>query len=64
VPVERSELSSMAKTIEDLAKRVASMGDAAQASRDDQVAHELYAVERALIGAARRITRLIAPERP
>lgn len=64
MPVERSELSSIAKTIEDLAKRVASMGDAAHATRDDQSAQELYAVERALVGATRRIVRLIGPSRP
>jgi hypothetical protein len=64
VPVERSELSSISKTIEDLAKRVASMGDAAQSEKDDASAHELYAVERSLIGATRRIARLIEPPRP
>lgn len=53
----------MSKTIEDLAKRVASMGDAAQADRDDATAHELYAVERSLIVATRRIARLIEPQR-
>jgi hypothetical protein len=63
VPVERSELSSMSKAIEDLAKRVAAMGDAAQAARDDAIAHELYAIERSLIGATRRIARLIGPGR-
>jgi hypothetical protein len=63
VPVERSELSSIAKTIEDLAKRVASMGDAAQAERDDATAHDLYAVERSLVGATRRIARLIETAR-
>jgi hypothetical protein len=62
VPIERSELSSMSKTIEDLAKRVASMGDAAQATRDDATAHELYSIERSLIGATRRIARLIEPD--
>ncbi|MGA8296162.1 MAG: hypothetical protein WB770_03890 [Acidimicrobiales bacterium] len=61
--VERSELSSMAKTIEDLAKRVSQMGDAAQAARDDATAHELYSVERSLIGATRRIARIIGKGR-
>lgn len=61
--VERSELTSMAKTIEDLAKRVASMGDAAQAARDDSTAQDLYAVERSLLGATRRIARIIEPGR-
>ncbi|MGB9111324.1 MAG: hypothetical protein WCF24_01195 [Acidimicrobiales bacterium] len=61
--IERSELSSISKTVEDLAKRVASMGDAAQAARDDSTAHELYAIERALIGATRRIARLLEPGR-
>ncbi len=61
--VERSELSSMSKTIEDLAKRVASMGDAAHAAHDDATAHELYAIERSLIGTTRRIARLIEPHR-
>lgn len=59
MPVERSELSSMSKTIEDLAKRIAAMGDAAQAVRDDATAHDLYSVERSLVGATRRIARII-----
>ena len=59
MPVDHSELSSIVKTIDDLAKRVAQMGDGAHAEHDDGSATELYAVERALNGATRRITRLI-----
>ena len=59
MPVDLSELSSMAKTIEDLTRRITRMGDEAHSRHDDGSAAELYAAERSLAGATRRIARLI-----
>ncbi|MGD0742417.1 MAG: hypothetical protein ABSA31_03895 [Acidimicrobiales bacterium] len=59
MPVDYSELASMAESIEALARRVGKMGDAAKARKEDETAAELYAVERALAGATRRLSRLI-----
>jgi len=59
MPVDYSELASMAESIEALARRVGKMSDAAKARKEDETAAELYAVERALAGATRRLSRLI-----
>jgi hypothetical protein len=58
VPVDYSELASIAESTEALARRVAKMGDAAKVLKDDETATELYTVERALLGATRRLSRL------
>jgi hypothetical protein len=63
VPVDYSELASIVDSIEALARRVTKMGDAARVLKDDGTASELYAVERALAGAARRLSRLIKATR-
>ncbi|MGD0344533.1 MAG: hypothetical protein ABSB55_06195 [Acidimicrobiales bacterium] len=63
MPVDFSELASMAESMDALARRVGKMGDAAKAEKKDESAAELYAVERALAGATRRLKRLIGAER-
>ncbi|HXZ83338.1 MAG TPA: hypothetical protein VED84_06300 [Acidimicrobiales bacterium] len=63
MPVDYSELTSMAESIDALARRVAKMGDAAKGQKNDDTAAELYAVERALAGAMRRLNRLIRATR-
>jgi hypothetical protein len=63
MPVDRSELSSISKTLEELARRVARMGEEAHARQDEGPATELFAVERALSGATRRLGRLIEERR-
>jgi hypothetical protein len=57
--IDLSQLSSIAKTLEELTQRVARMGDDAHARHDDGTATELFAAERSISGATRRITRLI-----
>lgn len=52
-----AELSSLSSTLKDLTDRVTSMAEAAQAKGDDDMAHELFAVERSLGGALRRLRR-------
>jgi hypothetical protein len=53
-----AELSSIASSLEQLARRVALMAEAALADRQETAAAELVAVERALMGAERRLARL------
>jgi hypothetical protein len=56
-----SELSSMASTLEQLTRRFSSLADQAIARKQDDVAADLLAVERALTGAQRRLVRLLSP---
>jgi hypothetical protein len=55
---DRSELSSLTATLEELLRRVTEMADRA-ASDDDEASRELVALERALSGALRRMRRLV-----
>lgn len=56
---DAAELSSMSSTITQLARRVASMAAAATAAGSEETAAELYAIERSLSGAERRMARLV-----
>ena len=57
----RAELSSLATALGDLTRRVAGMAEEAAAQRDEELSGELFAVERALRGAGRRLDRVVAP---
>jgi hypothetical protein len=59
-PSELAELSSIAASLEQISRRVTALADAAAAAKRDEVAVNLIAVERALIGAVRRLERLLA----
>jgi hypothetical protein len=63
MPADRSELSSIATLLDQLTARISAMGESAQRDKEDAVANELFAIERALVGAGRRISRLFAPQR-
>jgi hypothetical protein len=52
-----AELSSLSSTLKELNDRVSAMAEAAQASGNEDMARELFAVERALFGALRRLGR-------
>ncbi len=52
-----AEISSLSSTLQELNDRVTSMAEAAQSLGDNDMAHELFAVERALGGALRRLRR-------
>jgi hypothetical protein len=54
----RPEISSIATTLEELARRI---GGLAESSDDEELAGELYGVERALSGALRRLRKLTDP---
>ena len=52
-----AELSSLSSTLKELNDRVSAMAEAAQASGNEDMARELFAVERSLDGALRRLRR-------
>lgn len=51
-----SELSSLASALDELTKRVVSIAERYGRSGRDDLAAELYAAERALVGAGRRLS--------
>jgi hypothetical protein len=53
-----AELSSLATALDELTRRVTEQADAAQTRREAETARELFAIERALNGANRRLSRL------
>ncbi|MGO8870257.1 MAG: hypothetical protein ACLQPH_02445 [Acidimicrobiales bacterium] len=55
-----AELSSLATALDELTRRVTAHADAADAAKDEETAKELFAVERALTSANRRLARLSA----
>jgi hypothetical protein len=52
-----AEISSLSSTLKELNDRVTAMAEAAQAKGDEDMAHELFSVERSLGGALRRLRR-------
>jgi hypothetical protein len=54
----RAELRSLASTLDEVTARVTSQAEAARTAQRDDLAAELFAVERALTGALRRLRRL------
>ena len=52
-----AEISSLSSTLAELHERVTAMAEGALARGDEDMAHELIAVERALGGALRRLRR-------
>src|SRR5664280_2057009 len=53
-----AELSSLATALDELTRRVTVHADAANAAKDEETARELFAIERALNSANRRLARL------
>jgi hypothetical protein len=53
-----AELSSLVSALDELTRRVTAHAEAAHAGKDEEAARELFAVERALSGATRRLARL------
>lgn len=56
---ERAELSSISSTLNQLTQRITTLGEAASTRKDERVASELFAIERSLVAAARRLDRLV-----
>lgn len=53
------ELSSISSTLEQLVQRVSGLAEAARQAKDEDVARELFEVERSLAGAQRRLGRML-----
>jgi hypothetical protein len=60
-PTMRAELSSLASALAELTRRISAMAEQAAAAEDDELSSELFAAERALRGAQRRLERLTVP---
>jgi len=56
--VTRAELSSLSSTLDELTRRVSSLAEEAAAADADDLATELFGIERALSGALRRLRKL------
>jgi hypothetical protein len=52
-----AEISSLSSTLAELHDRVTALAESSLANGDEDMAHELIAVERALGGALRRLRR-------
>ena len=52
-----AEIGSLATTLEELTKRVSSLAETAE-HEDEELAAELFGIERALSGALRRLRKL------
>lgn len=59
--VSAAEISSVATSLDELAKRVTTLAEQARLSETDEAAAELFNVERSLQGALRRLRRLERP---
>jgi hypothetical protein len=62
MPASSAELSSIATALDELTRRLVAIADQAASEHDDETASELFAVERALKGAGRRLLRLTSPK--
>lgn len=59
MPDPLAELSSMSTVLEDLTARVAAIADTYRGDRRDDMATQLDEVERALLGAKRRLRQVL-----
>ena len=58
MPASSAELSSLATALDELTRRVTVHAEAADAAKDEETARELFAIERSLASANRRLARL------
>lgn len=56
---DRAELSSLFSSLDHLTRRVTALAEGAAAEKDERVSSELFAVERSLVTAARRLEKLV-----
>ncbi len=63
MPSPIAELSSVATALDELARRVTTIAESYAGARRDDLASELYQVERALAGAGRVLAKVVAGER-
>jgi hypothetical protein len=60
--VQRSELAAVHSSLDELLRRVTSLAESARAE-DEDLATELFTVERSLNGALRRLRRIVGSTR-
>ena len=58
-----AELSSLATALDELTRRITVHADAADVDKDEETARELFAIERSLNSANRRLARLSDAQR-
>lgn len=58
--LDAAQLSSLSSALEDLTQRITALADGYQGSPREDVAADLYEVERQLQGAHRRLRTLVA----
>jgi uncharacterized protein Yka (UPF0111/DUF47 family) len=56
---DRSELSALANTLDDLASRVVAVADRYRGSNRPDIADGLYEAERSLVTASRQLERVV-----
>ncbi|HEY1734034.1 MAG TPA: hypothetical protein VGL60_07885 [Acidimicrobiales bacterium] len=54
----RAEISAIHSSLDDVLRRITALAESARADDDEELAGELFGVERALTGANRRLQRL------
>lgn len=60
MPVDAAQLSSLSTALDELTQRITALADSHQDSPREDVASDLYDVERNLQAAARRLKTLLA----
>ncbi len=60
MPGPDADISTLSTALRELTARITGLADDAVVARDEELATELFAVERALTGASRRLARLSA----
>jgi hypothetical protein len=55
----KAELSSISSSLKEMHERVTALAEAAASGGDSDSAHELFAVERTLGGALRRLRKML-----
>jgi len=60
MPLDAAQLSSLCTALDDLTQRITSLADGYQGSPREDVASDLYDVERNLQAASRRLRTLLA----
>ncbi len=53
-----ADLSSLSTALEELTRRVGALAESAESAKDEETSNELFAVERALRSAHRRLQKL------
>jgi len=60
MPLDAAQLSSLSTALDELTTRIVSLADDYQGSPREDVASDLYEVERSLLAASRRLKALLA----